>query len=93
MARLQHEHHDRDRLAAEIAPIQTELRRQLEEASPKSKRTRWHRRFANNLLKVWPALWTFDSIDGVEPTNNPAERALRAPHPPQNLARHPKQER
>ena len=24
-------------------------------------------------------LWTFLSIDGVEPTNNPAERALRAP--------------
>ena len=65
----QHEHHDRDRLAAEIAPIQTELRRLLEAASPKSRRTRWHRRFANNLLKVWPALWTFVSIDGVEPTN------------------------
>jgi transposase len=75
----QHEHHDRDRLQAEIAPIQTQLRALLEEASPKSKRNRWHRRFANNLLKVWPALWTFTIIDGVEPTNNPAERALRAP--------------
>ena len=48
-------------------------------ASPKSQRTRWHRRFANNLLKIWPALWTFTIIDGVEPTNNPAERALRGP--------------
>jgi transposase len=75
----QHSHHDRDRLTAEIEPIQTELRQLLEEASPKSQRTRWHRRFANNLLKVWPALWTFVTIDGVEPTNNPAERALRAP--------------
>jgi integrase len=75
----QHSHHDRDRLKREIAPIQTDLRQLLEEASPKSKRTRWHRRFANNLLKVWPALWTFTTIDGVEPTNNPAERALRAP--------------
>ena len=75
----QHEHHDRDRLKDEIAPIQTELRQLLEAASPKSRRTRWHRRFANNLLKVWPALWTFTTIDGVEPTNNPAERALRAP--------------
>ena len=55
----QHEHHDRDRLKDEIAPIQTELRSLLEAASPKSQRTRWHRRFANNLLKVWPALWTF----------------------------------
>jgi transposase len=75
----QHEHHHRQRLQAEIAPIQTELRALLEDASPKSKRTRWHRQFANNLLKVWPALWTFTTVDGVEPTNNPAERALRGP--------------
>jgi transposase len=75
----QHEHHDRQRLQAEITPIQTELRRLLKDASPKSQRTRWHRRFANNLLNVWPALWTFTSIDGVQPTNNPAERALRGP--------------
>ncbi len=75
----QHEHPDRDRLKREIAPIQIELRRLLEGASPKSQRTRWHRRFANNLLKVWPALWTFTTVEGVEPTNNPAERALRAP--------------
>ena len=75
----QHEHHDRDRLRAEIAAIQPELRALLEDASPKSKRTRWHRRFANNLLTVWPARWTFTVIDGVEPTNNPAERALRGP--------------
>ena len=75
----QHNHHDRARLKAEIAPIQTELRQLLEDASPKSRRTRWHRRFANNLLKVWPALWTFTTIDGIEPTNNPAERALRGP--------------
>jgi transposase len=72
-------HHDRDRLRAEIAPIQEELRALLEHASPKKARNRWHRRFATNLLKVWPALWTFTTIDGVEPTNNPAERSLRAP--------------
>ncbi|MGH2866917.1 MAG: IS66 family transposase, partial [Solirubrobacteraceae bacterium] len=75
----QHEHHNRQRLQAEIAPIQTQLRALLEAASPKSRRTRWHRQFANNLLKVWPALWTFTTTDGVEPTNNPAERALRGP--------------
>jgi transposase len=76
---FQHEHHDRDRLQVEIAPIQTQLRQLLEDASPKSRRTRWHRRFANNLLKVWPALWTFTTHPAVEPTNNPAERALRGP--------------
>ncbi|MBV8919291.1 IS66 family transposase, partial [Bradyrhizobium sp.] len=75
----QQDHHDRDLLAGEIAPIQTELRRLLQDASPQSRRTRWHRRFANNLLKVWRALWTFVTVDGVEPTNNPAERALRGP--------------
>ena len=75
----QHEHHDRGRLQTEIAPIQTNLRQLLEDASPKSRRTRWHRQFANNLLKVWPALWTFTTTDGVELTNNPAERALRGP--------------
>ena len=74
-----HEHHDRQRLQAEIAPIQAQLRSLLEHASPKRARNRWHRQFANNLLKVWPALWTFTTTDGVEPTNNPAERALRGP--------------
>ncbi len=29
------------------------------------------------LLKLEPALWTFVRVDGVEPTNNAAERALR----------------
>ena len=29
------------------------------------------------LDRLWPALWTFVDVDGVEPTNNAAERALR----------------
>lgn len=29
------------------------------------------------LLKLEPALWTFLRVEGVEPTNNAAERALR----------------
>jgi transposase len=75
----QHEHHDRRQLQAETAPIQTQLRQLLQDASPKSRRTRWHRQFANNLLKIWPALWTFTILEGIQPTNNPAERALRGP--------------
>jgi transposase len=35
------------------------------------------RGMARNLLKVWPALWTFAKHKGVEPTNNHAERSLR----------------
>jgi transposase len=29
------------------------------------------------VLRVEPALWTFVRVEGVEPTNNAAERALR----------------
>jgi transposase len=75
----QRDHHDPQQLKAEIEPIRAQLRQLLENAGRKSPRTRRHRRFANNLLKVWPALWTFVTIEGVEPTNNPAERALRGP--------------
>ena len=32
---------------------------------------------AKNLVKAWPALWAFATHDGVEPTNNHAERSLR----------------
>jgi transposase len=33
--------------------------------------------FCANLLELEPALWTFVRVEGVEPTNNAAERALR----------------
>ena len=51
--------------------------RSLEEAARKSARNRHHRTFAKNLLKRWPALWSFASVPGVQPTNNHAERGLR----------------
>jgi transposase len=68
---------DRNRLQAQIAPLQDKLRTLLEHAARKSPRTKYHRQFANNLLSRWPALWTFTTHDGVEPTNNHAERGLR----------------
>jgi len=74
-----HEHQDRTRLANEIAPIQTELRALVEEAGRKTPKNKYHRGFANNLLKIWPALWTFVTNESVEPTNNAAERSLRGP--------------
>jgi len=73
------EHQDRRRLKREMAPIQTQLRALLERAARKSARTRYHGRFARNLLKIWPALFTFVTVEGVEPTNNAAERSLRGP--------------
>jgi transposase len=33
--------------------------------------------FCTALLKLWPALWTFVLVPGIEPTNNAAERAIR----------------
>lgn len=73
------EHHDRRRLRREIKPIQQELRTLLQRAGRKSTYTRHHRVFANKLLGIWPALWTFTTADGVQPTNNAAERSLRGP--------------
>jgi transposase len=73
------EHSDRERLTREMAPIGAELRELLERAARKSTYTRFHRRFAKNLIKIWPALWTFVTFKGVQPTNNAAERALRGP--------------
>lgn len=73
------EHQDRGRLIAEMAPIQEKLRTLVENAARKSARTRYHRRFAKNLLKIWPALFTFVIVEGVQPTNNAAERSLRGP--------------
>jgi transposase len=68
---------DRARLQAQTAPLQEKLRALLEHAARKSPRTKYHRLFAKNLLNRWPALWTFTHTDGVEPTNNHAERGLR----------------
>ncbi len=68
---------DRARLLERIAPLEHELRALLEQAARKSTKTKYYRLFAKNLLKRWPALWTFTLFDGVEPTNNRAERGLR----------------
>ena len=50
---------DRARLQAQITPLRAKLRALLEHAARKSARTKYHRQFAKNLLKRWPALWTF----------------------------------
>lgn len=53
------------------------MRRALDSGAPQ----RLCSRAANtcaNLLKRWPALWTFTTTPGVEPTDNAAEQALFA---------------
>jgi transposase len=69
---------DRRRPKRKVAPLKRELKALLRRGS-KGKRHKHTRRFSKNLLKVWPALWTFTEVAGVEPTNNRAERALRGP--------------
>ncbi|MDP9347973.1 MAG: transposase [Gemmatimonadota bacterium] len=34
-------------------------------------------RLGRDLLRLWPALWNWVEVEGVEPTNNAAERGLR----------------
>ncbi len=59
----------------QVAPLQAEVRVQLEAGllvrDPKLPT------LSGQLLKLWPALWTFVTVAGVEPTNNRAEQALR----------------
>jgi transposase len=68
---------DRDALQARIAAIKTQMRPLLGWGST-GKRQQHVRALAKNLLKLWPALWTFAEVDDVEPTNKAAERGLRA---------------
>jgi len=72
------EHDDRRRLKREVAPLKRELKALLKRGS-KGRRNKLTWGFSKNLLKIWPALWTFVEVEGVEPTNNRAERALRGP--------------
>jgi len=55
------------------------LQRVVELGYQRGERTPWARtvRTCQQLLKVADGLWTFLTIEGIEPTNNAAERALR----------------
>ena len=68
---------DRRELKRQIRLLRHQLKPALRRYAGKSPRNKYCRGMARNLLKLWPALWTFATIPGVEPTNNHAERALR----------------
>jgi transposase len=51
--------------------VRSSLRRGSECACTKTAAT------CGELLRLWECLWTFTHVEGVEPTNNAAERALR----------------
>ena len=68
---------DRAGLKQRVNAIKEQMGSLLEWGST-GKRQRHVRALAKNLLKLWPALWTFANVSDVEPTNNAAERGLRA---------------
>ena len=68
---------NRRELKRQLAPLRRELKPALRRFARKSPRNKYCRGMARNLLKLWPALWTFAATPGVEPTNNHAERSLR----------------
>lgn len=61
-----------------VRRLQREYKPVIRGYAAKRARNRHCRGMARNLLKAWPALWTFAKHPGVEPTNNHAERALRS---------------
>ncbi|CAG0942557.1 hypothetical protein ANRL1_00979 [Anaerolineae bacterium] len=60
---------------AQVEPIRTQVHTLLCEGIALSQDKTRHT--CENLLKLEPALWTFVNHEGIEPTNNHAERCLR----------------
>lgn len=69
---------ERRELKLTIRSLQREFKPIIASYATKRARNKRCRGMARNLLKAWPALWTFAKHEGVEPTNNHAERALRS---------------
>jgi transposase len=69
---------DRDELCRHVRRLQRRLKPTLRTHAGKAPRYKRTRGLAKNLLKIWAALWTFAKVNGVTPTNNHAERALRS---------------
>ncbi len=68
---------DRRELKRTVRALQRHYKPIMRRYTSKSPRHKYCYRMARNLLKLWPALWTFARRTGVEPTNNHAERSLR----------------
>jgi transposase len=66
---------DRTRLQEEVAPLREQMQKLWKRGTILPS---WIvRALCNDVAKLEPALWTFLTVEGVEPTNNAAERALR----------------
>ena len=66
---------DRETLAECLQPLKDEFERLMLEGTRVVHQAT--ATFCQNLLELGPALWTFSRVEGVEPTNNHAERVLR----------------
>jgi transposase len=79
--RMWHRHQQGDLSRTELrramVPVRMRFHRLLRCATASADKRA--RAFGRDLLRLWPALWTFLEVKGVEPTNNRAEQALRAP--------------
>jgi transposase len=66
---------DRPELLHRLVPLQARMGRLLRRGQDNPD---WKAAgLCRQLQKWWPALWTFARVEGVEPTNNVSERALR----------------
>lgn len=66
---------DRAELRTEMLPIQERVRVLAQRAQGHEHKKA--RALGKSMLKHWPSLWRFVEVEGVEPTNNTAERDLR----------------
>jgi hypothetical protein len=69
-------HTHRRELKRTVTQLQRTYKPVIAGYAPKRARNKRCRGMARNLLKAWPALWSFAKHEGVQPTNNHAERAL-----------------
>ena len=66
---------NRQDFQTQVEPIRTQVHHLLCEGGELAQEKTRHT--CKNLLKLEPALWTFVHCEGIEPTNNHAERCLR----------------
>jgi transposase len=59
-----------------FAKLQERIKKRLNQGAQQTQCTKTQAT-CQNLLKLWPALWTFFDHQDVQPTNNAAEQALR----------------
>jgi len=67
---------EREQLQARTNPFRADFRDFCEEGAAQKSDDLW-RKLGTDLIKKWPAVFRFLDVEGLEPTNNAAERAVR----------------